>query len=324
MIATNQHWDIRYGQLSQALSMYIEWASTGGCKSGNERNQDVMLRFALLKSIHERVEHKNGNTDDLQDHEREIYDQIKAYAKGEQADPDILRSAIAVSVSQCNLHGGAAAISREDQGGAAKVSSFSFVQDIKNPFLRWAARIGIGLVAIPLGLALGISLVGIPLAIKVKDFVVNQLIDTNNAADSEMNLDATGASKTQAHKGQDEKTREAVHEVLKSDPLFQGKNKLTSAEIKGLQEDKNSRRLVEVPHIERVIEEPSANEEILDKGPKALSKLGGPVKGSQSRLEVQNTSGLGDEVNNADKVDKVVPPQSKNDEVISSPYNGLV
>lgn len=231
MIATNQHWDIRYGQLSQALSMYIEWASTGGCKSGNERNQDVMLRFALLKSIHERVEHA-GNTDGLQDHERAIYDQLKAYAKGQTADPDALRASIAVSVRECNMHGGAAAISREDQGGAAKVSSFSFVQDIKSPFLRWAARIGLGVVALAT-----LPLLLIP---PVRKFYIAQLIDTNNAADREMHLDATGASKTQAHKGQDKRTRDVVLEVLKGDDLFKGKDKLTSEEKAGFKEDKKS------------------------------------------------------------------------------------
>nr|WP_133138380.1 hypothetical protein [Legionella tucsonensis] len=235
MIATNQHWDIRYGQLSQALSMYIEWASTGGCKSGNERNQDVMLRFALLKSIHERVEHNDGKLDKLQEHEKAIYDQIKAYAKGDTADPDALRAAIAVSVSKCNLHGGAAAISREDQGGAAKVSSFSFVQDIKSPFLRWTARIALGVFALAT-----LPLLAIP---PVRKFYINQLIDTNNAADREMNLDATGASKTQAHKGQDKRTREVVLEVLQEDELFnpeKGGIELTSKEKDGFKKTKGS------------------------------------------------------------------------------------
>lgn len=232
MIATNQHWDVRYGQLSQALSMYIEWASTGGCKSGNERNQDVMLRFALLKSIHERVEHA-GNTDGLQAHERAIYDQMKAYAKGQTADPDNLRAAIAVSVSKCNLHGGLAAMSREDQGGPAKVSSFSFVQDIKNPFLRWTARIGLGVFALATA-----PLLLIP---AVRKFYISQLIDTNNAADREMNLDATGASKTQAHKGQDKRTREVILEVLKEDEFFnkkKGGTELTSEEKAGFKKTK--------------------------------------------------------------------------------------
>lgn len=233
MVATNQHWDIRYGQLSQALSMYIEWASTGGCKSGNERNQDVMLRFALLKSIHERVEHNDGKLDKLQEHEKAIYAQIKAYAKGQTADPDALRAAIAVSVSKCNLHGGAAAISREDQGGAAKVSSFSFVQNIKSPFLRWTARIALGVFALAT-----LPLLAIP---PVRKFYINQLIDTNNAADREMNLDATGASKTQAHKGQDKRTREVILEVLKEDELFntkKGGTELTSTEKDEFKKDK--------------------------------------------------------------------------------------
>ncbi|MCW8399111.1 hypothetical protein OQJ26_09935 [Legionella sp. PATHC038] len=220
MFVTNQHWDIRYGQLAQALSMYMEWASTGGCKSGNERNQDVMLRFALLKSIHERVEHA-GNTDALQDHEKEIYEQLTQYANGQAADPDALRSAIAVSVSKCNLHGGAAAISREDQGGAAKVSSFSYVQDIKSTFLRTGAQLFIGV----LGLAT-FPLLLIPAWKKL----LQSAFDTNNAADREMHLDATGASKTQAHKGQDELTRKAVLEALEADPLFEGKGELTRKE----------------------------------------------------------------------------------------------
>ncbi|HHF7375403.1 hypothetical protein [Legionella bozemanae] len=249
MIATNQHWDVRYGQLSQALSMYIEWASTGGCKSGNERNQDVMLRFALLKSIHERVEHA-GNTDGLQDHERAIYEQLKAYAKGQTADPDDLRAAIAVSVSKCNLHGGAAAISREDQGGAAKVSSFSFVQDIKNPFLRWTARIGLGVFALATA-----PLLLIP---AVRKFYISQLIDTNNAADREMNLDATGASKTQAHKGQDKRTREVILEVLKEDEFFnkkKGGTELTSEEKAGFKKTKGSHERYELSVKKKGVEE---------------------------------------------------------------------
>ncbi|AWN72896.1 hypothetical protein LEAN103870_04430 [Legionella anisa] len=265
MIATNQHWDVRYGQLSQALSMYIEWASTGGCKSGNERNQDVMLRFALLKSIHERVEHNDGKLDKLQEHEKAIYAQMKAYAKGETADPDALRAAIAVSVSKCNMHGGAAAISREDQGGAAKVSSFSFIQDIKSSFLRWSARIALGLVALAT-----FPLLAIP---PVRKFYVNQLIDTNNAADREMNLDATGASKTQAHKGQDKRTREVVLEVLKEDELFnkkKGGTELTSTEKDGFKKAKGKSHEGYEFQFEKEVAKVKVVEPEFNDGPKTL------------------------------------------------------
>lgn len=228
MIATNQHWDSRYGQLAQALSMYIEQASTGGCKSGNERNQDVMLRYSLLKSIDERVQH--GGRAKLKPHEEAIYEQLTQYANGNSADPDKLRAAIAVGVSKCNLHGGAASISRDDQGGAAKVSSFSYVQNIKNPLAKGIASFFVGLASLAAG-AVGLALtctgvlapLGIPLMKKAKNFAVDQLIDTNNAADREMNLDATGASKTQAHKGQDKLTRKAALKVLGKDPLFDEK-----------------------------------------------------------------------------------------------------
>ncbi|MBN9229009.1 MULTISPECIES: hypothetical protein [Legionella] len=228
IIATNQHWDSRYGQLAQALSMYIEQASTGGCKSGNERNQDVMLRYSLLKSIDERVQH--GGRAKLKPHEEAIYEQLTQYANGNSADPDKLRAAIAVGVSKCNLHGGAASISRDDQGGAAKVSSFSYVQNIKNPLAKGIASFFVGLASLAAG-AVGLALtctavlapLGIPLMKKAKNFAVDQLIDTNNAADREMNLDATGASKTQAHKGQDKLTRKAALKVLGKDPLFDEK-----------------------------------------------------------------------------------------------------
>ncbi|KTD69436.1 hypothetical protein Lste_2594 [Legionella steelei] len=213
MIATNQHWDSRYGQLAQTLSMYIEYASTGGCKSGNERNQDVMLRFALLKSIDERVQH--GGRAKLKAHEEAIYSQLTQYANGNSADPDKLREAIAVGVSKCNLHGGAAAISREDQGGAAKVASFSWIQDIKSDFLRSATQFFLGVVAIAT-----LPFLAIP---PWRKFVLSAF-DTNNAADREMHLDATGASKTQAHKGQEKKTREAILDVLNEDPLFMKKD----------------------------------------------------------------------------------------------------
>ncbi|WP_454784819.1 hypothetical protein [Legionella sp. WA2024007413] len=270
MIATNQHWDSRFGQLSQALSMYIEWASTGGCKSGNERNQDVMLRFALLKSIHERVEHA-GNQNGLRDHERAVYKQMIAYTQGNTADPEKLRVAIAKSVSKCNMHGGAAAISREDQGGAAKVSSFSAVQDIRSPFLQWTARIAL----------ISPMLLVVPLVLfafsGVRKFY-SGLFDTNNAADREMKLDATGASKTQAHKGQDKRTRDVVLEVLSEDNLFTGKGKTLTSEEKDLFKKGSMEKLENEENEEKKQEiqssVPSSVSTDYNAGIKALSGLG--------------------------------------------------
>lgn len=271
MIATNQHWDIRYGQLSQALSMYLEWASTGGCKSGNEHNQDVMLRFALLKSIHERVEHNGGKLDDLQEHEKAIYTQLKAYTKGETADPDALRAAISVSIRECNMHGGAAAISREDQGGAAKISSFSFVQDIKSHFARWLARAAVVVLALVTTFVTGIP--GLLLAIpNVRNFFQDQLFETNNAADREMHLDATGASKTQAHKGQEEGTRKAAQEVF--DATFKTK-RLSSKEKSGFDEDK----ALSKSHAHEEVVHSEAKQEYYDGGMKYMKKL---MKGGDS------------------------------------------
>ncbi|WP_454781553.1 hypothetical protein [Legionella sp. WA2022007384] len=282
MIATNQHWDSRYGQLSQALSMYIEWASTGGCKSGNERNQDVMLRFGLLKSIHERVEHA-GNENGLKAHERAIYEQMTAYTKGETADPEALRAAIATSVSKCNMHGGAAAISREDQGGAAKVSSFSAVQDIRSPFLQWTARIAL---LSPMLLIVPLVALAFP---KVRKFY-SDLFDTNNAADKEMKLDATGASKTQAHKGQDKRTRDVVLQVLNDDPSFQGKNKLTSAEKdlfkEGRMEELEKKEQQKTPEAQKKREEPKVDPVVLsdnfDGSIEHFRSLGGRIPDAES------------------------------------------
>ncbi len=246
MLASNQHWDPRYGQLAQALSMYAEWASTGGCKSGNERNQDVMARFALLTSIHERVEH-DGNMNYLQEHEKEIYRQLHAYAKGETPDPDQLRAAISVSVAECNMHGGVSHISREDQGGAAKINSFSFLQNIKNPYIYWAANITIAVVGTLFGIAAALTLIGIPIAKKIFNELQSNLIDTNNAADREMNLNSASASKTQAHKNQDKRTREVIKEVLNDDPLFKD-NPLTKQEIAGFKENKELTTAAHEPH----------------------------------------------------------------------------
>ncbi|QMT61874.1 hypothetical protein [Legionella sp. PC997] len=289
MMATNQHWDSRYGQLSQALSMYIEWASTGGCKSGNERNQDVMLRFALLKSIHERVEH--GGEKELKSHERKIYKRMTAYINGETADPEKLRVAISESVSQCNMHGGAAAISREDQGGAAKVSSFSAVQDIRSPFLQWTARIAL----------ISPMLLVVPLVLfafsSVRKFY-SGLFDTNNAADREMKLDATGASKTQAHKGQDKRTRDVVLEVLSEDNLFTGKGKTLTSEEKDLFKKGSMEKLEnEEKQKKQEIQSsvPSSVSTDYNAGIKALSELGlakADIKGVEEKiLEPQNHSG---------------------------------
>lgn len=233
MFADNKHWDARTGQLAQALSMYIQPASPCGCKSGNERNQDVMARFSLLTSIHKRVDDA-GNMNGLREHEKEIYKQLEAYALGQNKSPEALRAAISISVRESNLRGGVDAISREDQGGAAKISSFSWVQDINNPILRGIA-VAVSLVKVA-GLAIGALLVSAFVSKEtrkeMKKYLVNQvtqLFDTNNAADREMRLDATGASQTQAHKGQGKYTREAITEVLAEDPYFQA-NDLATAE----------------------------------------------------------------------------------------------
>lgn len=233
MFANNKHWNARTGQLAQALSMYVEWASTGGCKSGNERNQDVMARFSLLTSIHERVEHA-GNMNGLQEHEKEIYRQLETYSLGQNKKPEALRAAISISIREANLHGGVAAISREDQGGAAKINSFSLIQDINNPILHGIALVGALVDATVL--AIGALLISpfLPKETRkdVKKYVANQfvqLFDTNNAADREMRLNAAGASKTQAHKDQDEYTRKAIAEVLKEDPYLRP-NDLTTAQ----------------------------------------------------------------------------------------------
>ena len=89
----------------------------------------------------------------------------------------------------------------------------------------------------------------------------NQLFDTNNAADREMHLDATGASKTQAHKGQDDKTRDAVLEVLGNDTLFKDKASLTKVEKAGF---KKNEALCEAAHHSLAVEHPAGREVEID------------------------------------------------------------
>ncbi|MGC1181827.1 hypothetical protein [Legionella sp.] len=51
MMANNLHYQHRYAKIFQSLSVFVEQASIGGCKSGNERAQSIAGRVSILDSV---------------------------------------------------------------------------------------------------------------------------------------------------------------------------------------------------------------------------------------------------------------------------------
>ena len=112
MLANNLHQDHRFAKLIQSLSVFIEDASIGGCKSGNERAQAINGRVGMLDSL------AAGKPDD------KFWEAMNAVA---QAKTEVcLAAALNLDANLNNhydehLQAASSVVSNADQGAGAKV-----------------------------------------------------------------------------------------------------------------------------------------------------------------------------------------------------------
>lgn len=106
LLASDQHNKMGYGYLVQALAIYLEPVSFGGCKSGNERTSGVEGRVAALRSA-----------------SPELKEALKTFITNPDpnANADALNSALNMEYDRNLQIGAANAISLEDQGASSKV-----------------------------------------------------------------------------------------------------------------------------------------------------------------------------------------------------------
>ncbi len=126
LMVNNLHFNKDYSILFQSLSVFVEEASIGGCKSGNERAQAINGRVAILDSIN------NIDPRDLSEDEA-IINQILGYkvinSKDIKTVADELKNALDRVYNEKGLQAGVSAISELDQGAAAGVQA-------KKPFFN--------------------------------------------------------------------------------------------------------------------------------------------------------------------------------------------
>ncbi|TAL65558.1 MAG: hypothetical protein EPN84_01320 [Legionella sp.] len=115
LMAYDLHFLHDFSMLIQALSVFVEQTSLGGCKSGNERSQAVNGRVAILDS---QLSVPNAATP--------IKKFLLALAQANKAprtESVMLKHALDREYNKCNLYGAASLISLIDQGGSAKVEA---------------------------------------------------------------------------------------------------------------------------------------------------------------------------------------------------------
>jgi hypothetical protein len=117
LMAHNLHFTHEYSKLFQALSVYVEQVSIGGCKSGNERAQAINGRVAILDSVFSRQQ--------LTQDEIQIQDALYELAEGGNTlnSAQNLKKALDKYYNKVGLQTGPSIISLVDQGASAKVEA---------------------------------------------------------------------------------------------------------------------------------------------------------------------------------------------------------
>ncbi len=207
--ANDDHYKQEYGNLVQALSIFLEDKSMSGCKSANERNEDVQKRVGLLIAMENRLRDEplsfNLAAEDqerlgLSNEEAEL---IKAL-QGD--DTEGLRKALGVATNAHRAYGDECSFSHADQQSASKLSLISknlalakgMVQTglvlmelvpiiagisiLAAPFLPPLGLFGLGIAA-TLGLVAGASML---LGLVVTGAGQKVGYDTNTACEQEM------------------------------------------------------------------------------------------------------------------------------------------
>ena len=117
LMANNLHLDHEYSKLFQALSVFTEEASIGGCKSGNERAQAINGRVALFDAL---------QNPDLPQGMQKIADELVQLALGGAGVANAaanLKEALDTEYNRKGLQGAASIVSLVDQGASAKVEA---------------------------------------------------------------------------------------------------------------------------------------------------------------------------------------------------------
>ncbi|WP_052117513.1 hypothetical protein [Legionella norrlandica] len=117
LMANNLHFTHEYSKTFQALSVFVEEASIGGCKSGNERAQAINGRVAILDSM--------NNKDPMPEEMGKISAALKNLAKGGNVS-DLakeLKLAIDTEYNKSGLQTAPSIVSLLDQGASAKVEA---------------------------------------------------------------------------------------------------------------------------------------------------------------------------------------------------------
>lgn len=119
LMAHDLHYQHKFSKLIQTLSVFIEKASLGGCKSGNERAQSINGRVALLDAMVNSSENKH------MDIKNALYELAIANTTEVIAKALLLKAALDKAYNATNLHGAASLISLIDQGASSKVEAQS-------------------------------------------------------------------------------------------------------------------------------------------------------------------------------------------------------
>ncbi|RUQ96343.1 hypothetical protein [Legionella septentrionalis] len=121
MMANDLHFEHDYSKTMQALSVFLEAASIGGCKSGNERAQAINGRVAMLDAKFD-----------------ELSAPIKAIAQANSSEikqkANEFKSSLDSIYNREGLQGAMSVVSLIDQGGPAKVEAKSNLSGVFKEF----------------------------------------------------------------------------------------------------------------------------------------------------------------------------------------------
>ncbi len=120
----NYHYDKNYGSLIQALSIFVEKKSVAGCKSANERHEDVQKRTGFLIGC-------EGQNNALP---TELNEALNRFLKEPKMKPEELDKVLAQVVNDKRMNGDENSISHSDQAGPSKLQIIakSFARGIWN------------------------------------------------------------------------------------------------------------------------------------------------------------------------------------------------
>lgn len=130
IMANNQHWKKDYGMIVQSLSVFVEKISFGGCKSANERHQNMSGRVDLMTSIYFRqIEAQEQGTElTFSPSEQALIASLNEFINSQDKEQDKkaldqLQCTYAKAFNEHDLYGAVTAISEMDQGGPSKLQA---------------------------------------------------------------------------------------------------------------------------------------------------------------------------------------------------------